>query len=190
MAAQRPGLTQALESTDVRSLLLFSLISSFCLSSYATEPSQSTTARLRLATDTPHVASVYQYSDASCSANERKLFGLRAGMLFRSKESRLGIPLWNFHKNGAKEIEIPSGKFFGKFEGVADGGSVGAKCAAGFSLDAQPGHDYEVFFDFPGGGCSIKIAEIAGASTGNPQRIELEQSEQLGPDCSKRKFRL
>ena len=160
---------------------------------YASDPSMQNSksvAHLRLATNTPHVATAYQYADASCQANEIKMFGLRAGTLFRSKESRLGIPLWDFHKNGAKEIEIPTGKFVGKFEGVADGGSVGAKCDSAFSLDAEAGHDYEVFFDFPGAGCSVRISEIVTNSAGLATRIELEQTDELGPECTKRKFRL
>lgn len=168
-------------------ILAFLIIPSFTSASEE-EPADSPNARVRFATHTRHIATLYRYEDSSCLTGETKLLSLRSGRLRNSKTQRLGLPLWDYHENGATEIVVAPGYFVGRFEGLIDVGIATSTCIHAFSLDIQPGKDYEVLFEHSGRHCLVIASEIK-EEQGNFHKVLLEPSTSLGDSCTKRKFR-
>jgi hypothetical protein len=81
------------------------------------EPGTGSRARVRFAANTPesdwlghgYDTHVYGYEAENCEKEEEWMF-LRNGILLGRSKKTLGIPLWNFHKNAAKEVNISTDK--------------------------------------------------------------------------------
>lgn len=87
---------------------VLSLTMAGCTSVTYQEPKMGPMARVRFATDTTNVTVVRGYGSLRCD-NEHEMLRLRKGFVFNSGPRRLGIPLWLYHKNAAKELFIRPG---------------------------------------------------------------------------------
>jgi hypothetical protein len=86
-------------------VLIFFLFSIGCSTIRYTEPTTGPAARVRFAADTKSVTVVWGYKTENCE-NEEEWMRLRNGPLVNSSPKTLGMPLWNHHKNSAKEFYV------------------------------------------------------------------------------------
>jgi hypothetical protein len=157
---------------EISPLLLACLMISACSTLSYKEPSAGERARVRFASQTEHVVVVRGYDDKACAANEQEWMRLRAGYLANSNSKRLGMPLWRFHDNGAKEVYVDATRPFHGLIGSADREiqaftTIIHSCAVAVTFDFKPGVDYEVEYLWDRQTCSVNISQILN-DTGKP----------------------
>jgi hypothetical protein len=88
-------------------------------------------------------------------------------MTINSSPKRLGMPLWNYHDNAAKEVFVEANKqIYGLFQGGETNAVKIYLCGTPFSYSFQEGADYEVRFKWAPQECRVTIAQIADGPTG------------------------
>lgn len=134
------------------------LLLSACSTISYTEPTEGERARVRFAIvegakelplDSAN-ATVYGYSSSECD-NEQEWMRLFHGFLVNSSPKRLGIELWDFHENGAKEFYVSTDKplhllimgGMGSYDGVRQSTHM---CGVLVNETLDPDMDYELIF--------------------------------------------
>lgn len=147
-------------------LVLALLLSGGCTSLSYTEPAEGPRARVRFATTTSAITVLRVYDDANCTQNETEWMRLRAGVLMNSSPKKLGLPLWNFHENAAKEVYVRANKdVHGMFFGSQSMGTTTYSCGVPFSYNFLDNSDYEVKFIWGPSRCLVSISQITGAGS-------------------------
>ena len=139
---------------------LWSLVG--CASLSYQEPLQGPRARVRFVTTSTAPTVLRAYDDANCAQNENEWMRLREGPLVNSRPKKLGMPLWNHHENGAKEVYVDAsrpmhGMFFG--EEPTGFGRI-HRCAVPFSFRFAENRDYEVKYHFIPQQCHVTVSSI------------------------------
>jgi len=160
----------------------FALLSTLCLAGCQTlsykEPIDGERARVRLASQSSNVVVVRSYDDATCEVNEQEWMRLRSGFLVNNSPKRLGLPLWHFHENGAKEVFVDASHPFRALfigEELAPSGSTITtyRCGVPVSFEFQSDLAYEVEYLWDRQSCSVVISQIE--SNGSPALRRLTQ---------------
>jgi hypothetical protein len=153
------------------------------------EPLSGSRARVRFVTETKEISVVRTYDDASCSTNEEEMMRLRVGYLINSNPKRLGLPLWDFHENAAKEVYVDASrpKYY-----LFSGDSIDPQtnsiysCAVAFAFPFEADKSYEVFLKWHPQNCRIVISELQGQGSA-ASRVQLKtitnQLTQETRDC-------
>jgi hypothetical protein len=132
-----------------------------CASLSYQEPTEGSRARVRFVSTSESITILRVYDDASCTRNESEWMRLRAGTLINSTPKRLGMPLWNYHKNAAKEVYVAAKKsIHGMFFGGKNIQSTVYSCGVPFSFTFSENVDYEIAYQWRPRLCSVSIAEI------------------------------
>jgi hypothetical protein len=139
------------------------------------EPTSGPRARVRFATETLDASLVYSYDDQSCRTNEIELVRLRNGVLVSGAPKRLGLPLWSYHENAAKEFYVASGKpsyfmFTGTSTSPYDRNVY--SCGVAFSLNFVADTDYEVIFNWHPTQCRVFVNKLL-VEGGEPRRVRM-----------------
>jgi hypothetical protein len=151
----------------INTLSFFVMVSllSGCATNYV-EQANGDLARVRfVAKDGVGATNVNFYDGKNCEVKTQvtSLLGRTSVDLF-PKEKRLGIPLWSYSPNAAKEFNIPANveknvMIVQNFGGLG----TGMACGAYFQVTYQKNKDYEVIFDSQK--CTAEIYEIIGFET-------------------------
>jgi hypothetical protein len=132
------------------------------------EPDSGPRARVRFVTSTGMVTVLRSYADAQCSQGEAEMMRLRRGVLLNSAPKRLGMPLWAYDDNAAKEVYVSAATtFHGMFQSAGRTSPLGGRkrCGIPFSIDLGTGQDYEFYFDYER--CSLVASEIVASPDGS-----------------------
>ena len=129
-------------------------------------------ARVRFVAELENYTVVYGYQTENC-INEEEWMVLRNGHYPLSPEKRLGIPLWHYHKNAAKEFYVSTERplivMFKSYVHIGGGYIFGyvIDTVSWFICDAPVIYqleekDYEVRFNWPSSltGCSADVFKI------------------------------
>ena len=184
-------------------VVIISVVLTGCASLLYTEPMAGPRARVRFVTETEGVTVLRVYDDTQCTTNETEWMRLRHGILLRyilSTPKVLGMPLWKYHKNAAKEVFVEANKLLnglftgsetvwvlGNSEGSTQSDSFFTRtewrrsgilegtdyhCATPFSFRFSESEDYEVTFRWDRGNCSVVISQFAVNNAG-PSLLEV-----------------
>lgn len=172
---------------------IFLLVNVFLLSACSSivyqEPMSGPRARVRFVTSFTGVALLRAYDDANCSSNEAEWMRLRNGKLFNSTPKRLGMPLWNYSENAAKEVYVDSTKQFnGLMQGSERGGEGIYSCGVPFFFTFLENADYEVFFHWSPKSCHITIAQLIDGTKGVEEKelkVFTNQITEINAGCMK-----
>ena len=166
-------------------LLLLTLTITGCASVTYEEPTSGPIARVRFVTDMEMVTVVRGYKSKECD-DEHEMMRLRNGFVFNSDPRCLGIPLWDYHENGAKEFYIRAGvPQVYMFEG-AKGNRIICKCGVVIQHTFEEGKDYEVSYKWNNCNCNVEVYEIRKNIVGNAEKILLQNRDRnLPSDFSK-----
>jgi hypothetical protein len=150
------------------------------------EPTDGTRTRARFVSSAgDDTAFVRTYDDPGCQSNEQHMMSLRAGYFVNASPRRLGLPLWEFHENAAKEVYVQTTRpiHFMVAHTVADTEktnplvSYTQRCGVAFTYKFDQGRDYELMFNRDSAErCSISINELV-VRDGAPQRVRLAKFE-------------
>jgi hypothetical protein len=167
-------------------VLVLACVSSFgaltgCTTLSYKEPKNGPTARVRFVTDISKITVVRGYDNSNCGGNEKEWMRLRDGELLNNEPKRLGIALWDFHKNAAKEVLVDtSNQSTFLISSVMEQGSAYRRklfsCGVPVSLHFQPGKDYEIAFHMSFQGCSADVSQIS-LLNGVPARTNITTFE-------------
>lgn len=136
------------------------------------EPAAGPRARVRYVTDSNSVSVLRTYGDENCATNETEWMRLRNGMLLNSSPKRLGMPLWNYHDNAAKEIYVEANKpIHALFHGGETVGLTTYACATPFSFSFNENTDYEVRFKWATKACGVSIFQLIK----NPDGVAMQE---------------
>lgn len=147
----------------------FLMFAVLCLTGCATlgyqEPMAGPRARVRFVTTSNEVTVLRAYDDANCTQNESEWMRLRVGVFLNSSPKTLGMPLWNYHKNSAKEVFVEANKqitamFFSSETKVTGMMTTYQFCATPFSYSFSENNDYEVKFLWNPRQCQVTISEF------------------------------
>jgi hypothetical protein len=136
-----------------------------------TDTTTESRARVRFVADLEDGAVVYGYESDNCEDEEKWMF-LRNGPLLISPEKRLGIPLWHYHKNAAKEFyvstELPLIVMFKSGKTYALSYPVEYFICDVSIIYQLEEKDYEVRFNWPSYAteCSVDLFEIVKSDWG------------------------
>jgi hypothetical protein len=181
-------------------VIIISVVVTGCQSLRYEEPMAGPRARVRFVAETKSPTVLRMYDDTHCTLNETEWMCLRNGFVFGSEPKVLGLPLWSYHKNAAKEVFVEANKplhgvFFGSETVYGWWGSYGSTqsidrfalktevpksglsvtryyCAAPFSFRFSEGEDYEVTFRWDRDQCAVVISQFAG-TTEVPSLLEV-----------------
>ena len=132
------------------------------------EPSSGPRARVRFVTSTEMVIVLRSYADAQCSQGGEEMMRLRRGIIiFGATPKQLGMPLWAYHDNAAKEVYVSvATPFHGMFQAAGRTSALGGRkrCGIPFAIELGTGRDYEFYFDFER--CSLVASEIVASPDG------------------------
>lgn len=131
------------------------------------QPTSGDRARVRFVTETSTLAVMKGYDGPDCSGEEREWMRLRVGPLITSTVTRLGMPLWEFHDNAAKEVYVATNKDLVALIWTEQGT---LKCGVPVTYRFMPGQDYEVKYTSSGRSCSVSISMIAARGDGHERR--------------------
>lgn len=171
-------------------VLLLMLVGSGCSSITYKEPESGPKARVRFATDSESVTTVRSYSSTKCD-NEQHMMGLRKGFLLNPNEKQLGIPLWDYHKNAAKEVfvtaNIPQIYLFASNKEIYYmRNQYLLNCGVFIKQQFEAGKDYEISYKWDNNKCFAEISEIKLNSSGNYEKVLLQKrGSELTNDFSK-----
>ncbi|MDD2989679.1 MAG: hypothetical protein PHI64_12050 [Zoogloea sp.] len=174
---------------------MLTLSLSGCAALTYTEPQTGSRARVRFVTDTasPSVLKVYDGDD--CSGAEHEWMRLRVGALLRGSVKRLGMPLWNYHDNAAKEVYVSNDKpLYAMFWGNEIEGSIHYQCGVPLKIQFQENKDYEVRYRWNRSQCTVIFSEILKNDAGEhfAQEKEIFNNKTTAKDsgCQKQFTRL
>ena len=166
----------------------FVLALSACNTLSYTEPTSGERARVRFATTSSSITVLFSYDDAQCQANEQEMMRLRDGFLINASPKRVGMPLWEFNDNAAKEVYVSASRPFNAMikaqtqKGAGYNGTYlyqeWTSCAVPFSIALQPDHDYELKLDE--GQCALVASELIRAGDGytrTPVAVQVNKNE-------------
>lgn len=181
-------------------VVIISVVLTGCNSLLYKEPMAGPQARVRFVTETKGVTVLRVYDDTQCTTNETEWMRLHGGLFLRSTPKVLGMPLWNYHKNAAKEVLVEANKllnglftgsetvwelessegskqsdsFFTRTEwrrsGILDGTDY--HCATPFSFRVSENEDYEVTFRWDRDNCSVLINQFT-VNNDSPSLLEV-----------------
>jgi len=128
------------------------------------KPGSMPLARVRFITTSDGVTVLRVYDDPGCNYNETEWLRVKVGFLGRSQPKSLGMPLWDYDVNAAKEVYVAANKqinamFFG---GEIEGRSI-YTCGVPFFYSFSEGHDYEVKYVWSETRCRVEISELVGS---------------------------
>lgn len=160
----------------ITSLLLMALpvvLITGCSTITYEEPKSGPVARVRFVTNTRSMMVVRGYKSTECD-DEHEMMRLRNGFLLISDPKRLGIPLWDFHDNAAKEFFIPADvPQTYLFKVVEREGRMITKCGVFLKQTFEKNKDYELNYHLNGIGCRIDVYELKrNQSNINSEKVE------------------
>lgn len=124
-------------------------------------------------------ANVFHYEDADCTG-QRDWMYLINGLYARPDPRSLDMPLWEYHRNGAKEFYVTSGVTHhfiiatNAFTGGNAYATYGAICGVPVFTSFETGRDYELLFQLQDPRtCIVTMNEIVTDSAG-PRRVTLQ----------------
>ncbi|WP_155976203.1 hypothetical protein [Novispirillum itersonii] len=148
-------------------ILILCLLIAGCAPVSVVEPTGGNRARVRFVTNTEGITVLRAYEGENCSGEEQEWVRMRNGYLLTGSEKRLGIPLWSYNVNAAKELYVNTDKaMHGMFFGSESVGNYVVSCAVPFTFSFLPDHDYEVSYKFFISTCLVEVSEIEGNSQG------------------------
>jgi hypothetical protein len=165
--------------TSLSVLVLSLFLLSSCSSLSYKEPTTGPRARVRFVTDTKEITVLRVFDDASCTQNATEWMLLRVGPFLNSSPKVLGIPLWNYHDNAAKEVYVEANKqitgFFRGAETPFPWSPILTTyyCAVVFSYNFSEGKDYEVSFKWDQKNCRVDLSEIVSDNEGGYKRSSI-----------------
>jgi hypothetical protein len=158
----------------VITFILLALLLQGCSKLTYVEPTSDQRSKVRFAT-TNGIGILRQYESESCE-NETEWVRLRKGSLLGSSEKKLGIPLWNYHKNAAKEVYVESNKdFYFMFFGETRIGSTTYTCAVPVWANFQTKKSYEIVIHPMPSSCTVDFTEIVKNDTGGYVKVIKQQ---------------
>lgn len=119
------------------------------------------------------------YKSNECD-DEHKLTSLQDHYFLRhARRERLGLPLWDFHENGANEFVLPAQPLFVMMEAVQSIGLSDATCAVFVSANLASGTDYEFAMIFPRVTlpyprypfCEVRMSQIVASGAAFERRL-------------------
>jgi hypothetical protein len=150
------------------------------------EPPSGPRARVRFVTDTKEIAVLRAYDDAGCSQNETEWMRLRNGPLITSTRKSLGMPLWKYNDNAAKEVYVEAGRQFNwlfvsadrtlQFSPIMLAGVIPYElhlCGVPFSYTFDETKDYEIALNWSRTTCRVVVSQVVVDLTGNPTLAEV-----------------
>ena len=129
---------------------------------------------MRFATNVDSVTMVMTYADHSCETDEQEWMRLKAGLLVTSQPKRLGLPLWDHHPNGAKEVLVSTQRtrtYLMVTNGYGAPGKV-FTCGVTFTQPFEDDKDYEVSYRWYPTTCTVSVSELLSAD-GAPTRRQV-----------------
>jgi len=119
-----------------------------------------------VASQSAGIVTVLGYDDSKCETNEQELMRLRSGFLMNSNPKRLGMPLWRFHDNGAKEVFVDADRPFNAlFSGTEIGSPTTYRCGVPISFQFKDKLNYEVEYFWGRQTCSVTVSQIEGGES-------------------------
>jgi hypothetical protein len=157
-------------------LSFFFLFMFGCSTIRYTEPTTGPRARVRFAVDTEEITVVWGYETEDCE-KEEEWMRLRNGTLLNSSPKTLGMPLWHYHENAAKEFyfstERPLIVMFKGSEAVPNAYSITGydiyACAVPIIYQLEE-KDYEASFKWHRQNCMVFLFEIVKSESGNYEK--------------------
>jgi hypothetical protein len=150
------------------------------------EPLTGPRARVRFVTDTKEITVLRAYDDIACTQNETEWMRLRNGPLITSSRKTLGIPLWKYNDNAAKEVYVEASRQFNwlfmsedstiQFSPVMLAGVLPVLirgCGVPFSYTFSENKDYEVSLRWDRTDCRVVVSEVIADPTGDPALSEV-----------------
>lgn len=165
--------------------LVLSLITSGCTPSVTyVEPKTGPLARVRFVTADNGVT-VYSYSSKECNG-EKEMMRLINDIALNSDPRRLGMPLWDYHKNAAKEFYVTAGiPHIYMFKSGTLSGRLQTRCGAFMQQTFEEGKDYELKLT-NSTRCILEAYEIRMNASGSAEKVLLQKIDnKLSPDFSK-----
>jgi hypothetical protein len=131
-------------------------------------------ARVRFVSDMEEITVVRGYKSKECD-DEHEMMRLRNGFVLNSDPRRLGIPLWNYHKNAAKEFFISAGIPQVYMFEAAQGTRYIYECGVVIqqTFDEDKDKDYEVNYKWNIPNCNVKVYEIKKNTSGSAEKVLL-----------------
>lgn len=158
-------------------LVPITLILSGCSTITYVEPKSGPVARVRFVTDTDEITIVRSYNSTSCDG-EKEMLRLRNGLLLNSTPKRLNMPLWDYHRNAAKEFFVSSNnQQIYMFEGGKTNLSYATSCGVAIKQQFEEGKDYEVSYKWNNSNCYVEVSEIKKNSSGGFDKILLQNKD-------------
>lgn len=146
-------------------LICIPILATGCAGLTYVEPSTGDRARVRFVTESPDPTVLRVFDGPDCAGAEHEWMRLRVGPLLTSSPKRLGMPLWNYHENAAKEVYVYADKpmtaiFWGTELAKHYGGGTHYSCAVPFTVAFEKDKDYEVKLVWDRNACSVVFSEI------------------------------
>jgi hypothetical protein len=152
--------------------ITLAIFTSACSTLLYQEPTTGSRARVRFVSDSEQISVLRTYEDKNCTTNESEWMRLANHALLNSHPKRLGMPLWNYHDNAAKEVYVEANKsIYALFTGGKRSGATNYSCGVPFWYSFEDGADYEVRFRWAAYGCRVTVAKIDDGST-EPEFLE------------------
>ena len=138
-----------------------------CSTSSYEAPHNEATARVRFTLQTSGVAKVRHYQDQYCNGGEEWL-RLKDKATPNKEATRLGMPLWRYHNNSAKELAISSGSTHHfLFKGQKKVGFMAINCAVPVTARFKKDRNYELRYSSGMHTCHVELREINTSANGN-----------------------
>ncbi|AIK96553.1 hypothetical protein [Candidatus Odyssella acanthamoebae] len=173
--------------TPTPNIVLFPLALTIvgCTSVSYEEPKSGPVARVRFVTNRDGITVIRSYKSKKCDGGH-EMMRISNGFDFNSSLRRLGIPLWDYHHNAAKELFIRANiPQVYMFQSAAQSGSYIYKCGVFVQQKFEEGKDYELSYKLDNNNCNLEVYEIKTNASGNPEKVLLQKRDkQLLPDFS------
>lgn len=117
---------------------------------------------------------VRAYADAGCESGETEWMRLANHSLFNSNPKRLGMPLWSFHPNAAKEMYVTPAPYTFLFIGAESTGGTIYSCGVPVHETFEQDRDYELSFSWSPANCTVQLNELKHLN-GTAVRIPLRE---------------
>lgn len=161
-------------------LIIIPIFAAGCAGLTYVEPTAGDRARVRFVTESPDPTVLRVYDDPDCAGTEHEWMRLRVGPLLTSSPKRLGMPLWNYHENAAKEVYVSVDKpitaiFWGTEVAMGYGRGTHYSCGVPFTAAFQKGKDYEVKLVWDRTACNVVFSEIKPEADGSYSFKALER---------------
>lgn len=157
--------------------LPIALTISGCASITYVEPQSGPVAKVRFASNTSMPTIIRSYSSTACTG-ENEMMRLRNGFFLNSEPKKLGIPLWNYHENAAKEFFVSTNnEQIYMFESTEIIGGRNRKCGVAVKQKFEAGKDYELSYSMNNSNCYVVISEIKNNASGQPEKVILQKRD-------------